>query len=128
MFATCLPVAALTASQIQSARMDAQKTCRATAQPSLTLSNLYRRPSVLGHRVCLPALFAAGLALAPLAQSQNVRLAWDASPSTNVARYIFRYGEASRGYDQALVVGKTTIATVSNLTGGIKYFFVVTSL
>jgi len=58
---------------------------------------------------------------------QSVSLAWDASPSTDVAGYVVHYGGASRAYANSLDVGDTTTATVQGLSEGNTYYFAVTA-
>jgi hypothetical protein len=73
---------------------------------------------------CLISFFL-GL-LSPVYADQNVTLAWNAV--TDVAGYRLHYGTASGNYAQSQDVGNTTTATVSSLTPGVTYFFVVTAL
>ena len=68
-------------------------------------------------------LLAASLSLARAVQS--VILAWDASPSSDVAGYKVYYGTTSGSASQSLDVGKVTTATVSNLAEATTYFFSV---
>jgi hypothetical protein len=59
--------------------------------------------------------------------SPGITLAWDASSSANVAGYFVHYGNASGSYPNAIDVGYQTSATVSNLTPGQTFYFVVTA-
>jgi hypothetical protein len=59
------------------------------------------------------------------ANAANVTLAWDAE--SGVAGYRLHYGTSSGSYTQSSDVGTNTTATVSNLTAGQMYYFVVTA-
>jgi Fibronectin type III domain/Bacterial Ig domain len=59
--------------------------------------------------------------------AQNVTLAWDPSPDSTVTGYQLQYGTSSGIYTTTIDVGNSTTATVSNLTSGTTYFFVVTA-
>jgi hypothetical protein len=73
------------------------------------------------------ALVALGLLLAPLhAAAGDIRLAWNASPGA-VAGYQVRYGTASGQYTTDVAVGNQLTATLTGLTDGVPYFFVVRS-
>jgi uncharacterized protein (TIGR02597 family) len=61
----------------------------------------------------------------PLQAAQSVSLAWDTE--SGVAGYRLHYGTASGIYTQTVDVGDTTTATVSSLTPGLTYYFVVTA-
>jgi Bacterial Ig domain/Fibronectin type III domain len=57
----------------------------------------------------------------------SASLAWDPSPDPSVTAYQLKYGTASGAYSQTIDVGNTTTATVSNLSPGQTYYFVVTA-
>lgn len=57
----------------------------------------------------------------------SVSLAWDPSPDTNVVGYALYYGLRDEGYTIRLDVQNELTATVSNLTLGLTYTFVVTA-
>jgi sulfur relay (sulfurtransferase) complex TusBCD TusD component (DsrE family) len=59
--------------------------------------------------------------------SSSVQLAWDASPSSNVASYVVRYGMASGTYSFSTNVGNRTTATVTGLQAGQLYYLAVTA-
>jgi len=61
-----------------------------------------------------------------LRADQNIALAWDPSPDTNVIGYAVYYGTSTGTYDSRLDVGTNTTATVT-VSGGLTYFFVATS-
>jgi len=61
----------------------------------------------------------------PLQAAQSVTLAWNAENS--VAGYRLHYGTASGTYTQTTDVGNVTTATVSSLTPGLTYYFMVTA-
>jgi len=54
-------------------------------------------------------------------------LAWTASPSSGVTAYHLYYGTVSQTYTNMISLGVVTSATVSNLTGGITYYFAATA-
>jgi len=68
--------------------------------------------------LCNPACIAA--TTAPLT---NVNLAWNRSPSSNVAGYRIYFGIASGSYTNSVTVGSVTNYTISNLVNGVTYFF-----
>jgi len=57
-----------------------------------------------------------------------VTLAWNPSTSTNVVSYKVYCGLASGVYTNAISVGVTTNATITNLTAGVTYYFVATAV
>jgi hypothetical protein len=79
-------------------------------------------------------LLAAGLVLVFCcfwqiqARAQNdVTLAWNRSLGQDIAGYRLYYGTSSRGRMQTIDVGNATTTTVSNLTAGTTYYFIVTA-
>jgi hypothetical protein len=67
------------------------------------------------------------LALAGQARAEHVSLAWDANTEPDLGGYKLYYGTASQAYSQVINVGKNTQVTVSNLSQGVTYFFVVSA-
>ncbi len=62
------------------------------------------------------------------ARAQNdVALAWNPSAGQNIAGYRLYSGTGGGGHMQRIDVGNTTTASVSNLTAGTTYYFVVTA-
>jgi Fibronectin type III domain len=61
------------------------------------------------------------------AEAAVVTLAWDLSPSPNIAGYRLYSGTTSGVYSQTSEVGNATSTLVSNLVTGKTYFFVVTA-
>jgi hypothetical protein len=61
------------------------------------------------------------------AATQSVSLAWDLDTDPSVVGYNVNYGTSSGSYTQTLNAGSTTSATVSSLTAGQTYYFVVTA-
>src|SRR6267142_4908412 len=79
-----------------------------------------------------PALLLSTLALfflsvTPHVKAGSVSLQWDPNPEPDIDGYRVYYGTSSGSYNQQINVGNTTAATVSNLTNGSTYFFVVTA-
>jgi hypothetical protein len=58
--------------------------------------------------------------------AQNVTLIWDANTEAGITGYRLHYGTASGNYSQSAEVGTATSTTVSDLTVGQTYYFVVT--
>ena len=59
----------------------------------------------------------------PSAGGASVKLAWDASPSSNVTGYIVAYGQSSGSYAANIDVGNVTTYTVPGLQEGSTYYF-----
>lgn len=73
------------------------------------------------------SLLVAGYLLAQsLPMVQSVTLAWDASPSPSVTGYYIYYGPGSRSYTNKVYSGCCS-CVVSNLTGGVTYYFAATA-
>jgi|ERR1044071_9943497 hypothetical protein len=60
-------------------------------------------------------------------QGVPVTLVWDANLERDVTGYRLYYGTAPHAYTERIDVGDVVTATVSNLTGGVVYFFAVTA-
>jgi len=73
----------------------------------------------------IASLLIVSLSLARAVQS--VTLAWDASPSSDIAGYKLYYGTTSGSSSPPLDVGNVTTATVPNLNDATTYFFSVTA-
>ena len=62
----------------------------------------------------------------------SATLCWDPVLAPYVSSHRIYYGTAPATYDQApgkgIDVGKTTMYTITGLTGGTRYYFVVTSV
>lgn len=71
-------------------------------------------------------IFATGIAQAVTASS--VTLAWNPSPSSNVAGYMIYYGTSSGNYISAVPVSNVTNVTIRGLSGGTTYYFAATSI
>lgn len=56
-----------------------------------------------------------------------VNLSWQPSPDTNVIGYNIYYGTASRAYTNEISLGNNTSATISDLVGGVTYYFAATA-
>jgi hypothetical protein len=69
-------------------------------------------------------LLLAVLCVTP-ALASSVTLAWDANSEPDLAGYVVHYGTAPGTYPSSIDVGNRTAWTVSNLTGGHSYYFVV---
>lgn len=78
-------------------------------------------------RTILLSLFLI-LSVQPIFAAQSVTLAWNPNSETNLAGYRLYWGTGSRNYtfSNQVLVPKTD-NTVSNLTGGVKYYFAVTA-
>ncbi|HZF01296.1 MAG TPA: fibronectin type III domain-containing protein, partial [Methylomirabilota bacterium] len=82
-------------------------------------------------RVILSLLIVAGslffAAGTQAVTSSSVTLAWDPSPSQNVAGYKIYYGTSSGSYITAVPVANLTNVTIRGLNGGTTYYFAATS-
>jgi hypothetical protein len=67
------------------------------------------------------------LAAATSQAAQSVTLAWNPSSGPNLAGYRVHEGTFSGVYIQTIDVGNLTTATISNLTAGFTYYFVVSA-
>ncbi len=86
---------------------------------------------------CLPIRRALFRELLPLLLSfssfclaqagESVTLAWDPNFEPDIAGYIVRYGTSSRNYTDTIDPGNVTSTTLTDLTPGSTYFFVVTA-
>lgn len=72
-------------------------------------------------------LFSAWLLIPAQATAYSLTLAWNASPSPDIAGYQVYYGTASGNYTNSLTVGNVTTATVSGLAAGVTYYFAVSA-
>jgi len=72
----------------------------------------------------LPAVFVRGVCSN---LTISVTLAWKPSTSPTTAGYKLYYGAASRAYTNAVDVGQSTMATISNLVAGTTYYFAATA-
>lgn len=59
------------------------------------------------------------------AQTASVQLAWDPSPSGNIAGYIVDFGTTPGAYAQSVNVGLATEHAISGLIPGAQYYFAV---
>ena len=71
------------------------------------------------------ALFAVVLAFAAPALAGTAKLAWDPVISPLLAGYVIHYGPAAGNYTASVDAGNVTAYTVSGLTEGATYHFVV---
>ncbi len=72
--------------------------------------------------VCVAVLIVA----APRPASAATRtLAWDANAETDIAGYRLSYGTAPGSYATTVDVGKVTQWTISGLSAGVTYYFVI---
>jgi len=83
------------------------------------------------RRCAFAAVFVVGvLALTPSSSfaAGRVTVVWDPSPGTNVvADYKIYYGVANGLYTNAVSAGTATTLSISNLVGGVTYYFVATA-
>jgi len=72
------------------------------------------------------SLILLAILLVPqLLLGESVRLAWDLSEDSSVTSYVVRYGRESGVYTDSIDAGNQNWATVSGLTIGAVYYFVV---
>ena len=92
-------------------------------------SNIAPRPVAPALRVSLLG-FVAGILVLTSSDAfalQDLNLAWNPSPSANVAGYTLRFGTNSGSYFDFLVLGTETAATVFDLEEGVTYYFSVSA-
>src|SRR5689334_309956 len=75
----------------------------------------------------LAGLVTAAFYAATVHKADSVTLAWDPSPSSNVAGYILYARQSGATYTSGGRVGSNTTASVSNLVAGGSYFFAVSA-
>jgi Fibronectin type III domain len=81
-------------------------------------------------RLFLPATLLSGVSFLAAISSQaaqSVTLAWNPSSGPNLAGYRVREGTVSGTYNKTIDVGNVTTATISSLTAGVTYYFVVSA-
>ena len=92
-------------------------------------------PTIVWHSfvVVLPRTIALGVSgllfvgwLSQAEAASSVTLAWNPGGGSGIAGYRVHYGTSSGSYPETLNVGNTTTATVSGLTPGHTYYFIVT--
>ncbi len=59
--------------------------------------------------------------------SGSITLSWGPSADTNVIGYNVYYGTSSRNYTNEISLGNTTGTTISDLVGGVTYYFAATA-
>jgi hypothetical protein len=59
------------------------------------------------------------------AATQDVKLAWNANPESNIAGYVVGYGTESGNLSQSIDVGNNTTATLAGLPLGVTHFAAV---
>jgi len=75
----------------------------------------------------LGAILFLATALSTAQAAQSVTLAWSPSSDSSVVGYRVHYGTSSGHYTTTIDVGNLTTATISNLTAGGTFYFVVTA-
>jgi PKD repeat protein len=89
-------------------------------------ATLVPSPRQASHNLLrLAAAFLVSLLFALHAFAGQATLGWNASSDSRVTGYNVRYGAQSGSYTSAYAVGNTTSATISGLTAGQRYYFVV---
>src|SRR5687768_11916704 len=72
-------------------------------------------------------LVAVSLLALSLHTGSGATFAWNASTSPNITGYTVRYGTVSGSYPFTYNAGNALTATISALTAGTRYYFVVTA-
>jgi outer membrane biosynthesis protein TonB len=97
------------------------------------MSNLLLPSSLLSRSNLFSLLRVAGCASLLLASSfaaqgaQSVSLAWNPNADPSIVGYRYHEGTSSGNYSKSIDVGSANSATVSSLSAGQTYFFMVTS-
>lgn len=91
-------------------------------------SRIVRITKVLEGILFLALLYNPLQALSvALPSPYGVTLAWDHSPSPEVAGYRVHYGETSGNYSNSVAVGYVTTNRIAGLANGVTYYFAVTA-
>ncbi len=77
---------------------------------------------------CLTAAFAILAAPHGDLSAATVDLAWNANPESDIAGYRLSYGTTPGVFPNSIQVGKTTTASVTGLSEGTTYYFVVAAI
>jgi hypothetical protein len=88
---------------------------------------MHHPPDVAKRAATFCASILLLFATLAVAHARNVTLAWDPNTEPDLAGYRVYYGTESGVYSNTLDVGNATQVTISNLTTGIAYYFVVTA-
>ena len=86
-----------------------------------------RTSSIPGHLVWLSVIAASFLSQAFAKIAPALNLAWDANSEQDIASYELSYGLSAGNYPTVVNVGNTTTTTVTGLTEGKTYYFVVSA-
>src|SRR5437868_5408253 len=78
-------------------------------------------------RTALALLAPLVLVLAQASHAANLRFGWDPSSDPAITGYSLSYGTTSGHYTQTVSTGNSSSATVTSLTPGTTYYFVVTA-
>jgi hypothetical protein len=79
------------------------------------------------HHLCRWLVAALCFASSCAHAQRSLTLAWDRNTETNVAGYRLYQGTLTRVYTNVLNTGNATTASVTNLVGGVTYYFAVTA-
>ncbi len=77
--------------------------------------------------IAVSCLLAWAIAFEALAAPNRVMVSWSPSADPATAGYCLYYGNASGNYSTRVDTGTNTSTTVSNLQGGLTYYFVATA-
>jgi chitodextrinase len=105
-------------------RLQPSKSCPEVGTAGQQVSRLRRHLPLLAMVAALAAHTPCS-AIGTL--PSTVKLAWSPNPEKNIAGYELRYGMNSGQYQSKIDVGLETTATVSGLSPGTAYYFVVTA-
>ncbi len=78
-----------------------------------------------GRALYTLAIIFFALLGASTAQAANATALWDANPEPDIAGYVLSWGTTSGVYPNSMDVGNVTTYTVTSLTAGQQYYFVV---
>ncbi len=88
------------------------------------MTRIQQRPGLRSFWACAILLFCSW---AHAATADEVVLAWDPSSSPNIAGYRLYARTRIGGYAQIFELGNISRALVSNLVGGLTYYFAVSA-
>lgn len=73
---------------------------------------------------------AIGILISPIFTFADgtLQVSWNANIENDIAGYRVHYGRSTGTYDKVIPAGNATTQTISNLSGGVTYYFIITAL
>ena len=99
-----------------------------TSRPLLGALSLLCRHAMAAHKLRIACVVTlAMLGFGRYVQAASLTLAWDHSTSSNTAGYLVSYGTQSGKYTATVKAGYVTSVSITGLTDGTTYYFIVQS-